>query len=169
VLLGLALVGLGGLWLLGSLLGLDAGHFLWPFFVIVPGVVLFVLGLTVRSDAGLGLMIPGAIVTTTGLLLFYQNVSGHWASWAYAWALIAPTSIGVALMIDGARRGQAAQVQSGRRLVRIGLILFAALGVFFELIIGISGFRWGGWWWAVLFIGAGLVLLVAALLPRRKL
>src|SRR4030042_4003625 len=81
------LIAVGVLWLLAQLVGIRVGSYLWPLFIIVPGVVLFVLAMTMEGRAGEGLAITGGIVTMVGLLLFYQNATGHWTSWAYAWAL----------------------------------------------------------------------------------
>ena len=166
--LGLVLIGIGGLWLLGVLTGIDFGHYLWPFFIIVPGALLLFMAATGRGQAGPGLMIAGAVITMTGLLLFFQNVTGLWASWAYAWALVGPTAVGAGLMADGMLRDRPNQVKSGRGLVLIGLILFLAFGAFFELIIGVSGLRFRGWALGLLLMAGGLVLLFAALRPRPK-
>jgi hypothetical protein len=166
--LGLVLIGIGGLWLLGVLTGIDFGHYLWPFFLIVPGVLLLFMAVTVRSRAGPGLMIAGAVITMIGLLLLFQNVTGLWASWAYAWALVGPTAVGAGLVADGARRNRPEQVKGGRRLLFTGLILFFAFGVFFELIIGVSGLRFRGWALGLLLMAGGLALLFTALRPRPK-
>ena len=34
------------------------------------------------------------VVTTVGLVLLYQNTTGRWESWAYAWALVGPAASG---------------------------------------------------------------------------
>jgi hypothetical protein len=52
----------------------------------------------------------------------------------------------------------------------IGLAIFVVAGLFFELGIGISGFRQAASWlcWPVLLIGLGIVLLLSNLFRRRK-
>ena len=86
-----ALLGaLGLVFLAGEQLNLNVSRNGWPLFVIVPGVVLLVAGLAIPREVGLGLAIPGGIVTAVGLILAFQNATGAWASWAYMWALIAP-------------------------------------------------------------------------------
>jgi hypothetical protein len=82
------------------------------------------------------------MTTTLGLMLLYQSVTGHWASWAYAWALLAPTSIGVGLWMYGARKDRAELVSSGKTVTTVGLIIFLVGAVFFEMLLGIS--RLGG-------------------------
>jgi hypothetical protein len=50
-------------------------------------------------------------------------------------------------------------MQSGRELTRVGLTIFVVAAVFFELVIGISGFGLGGFLWPALLIVLGLYLL----------
>ena len=142
-------------------------HFVWPFYVIVPGAVVFLLGL-VTGAAGEGLVVVGSIVTTIGLLLFYQNTTGHWQSWAYAWALVGPTSIGVGQLIYGALKGEKSRIGSGIELVTVGGTIFVVGAIFFELIIGISGFRLGPIWLPVILIGLGVLGLIRTLFFRRR-
>ena len=122
----------------------------------------------VTGGAGEGLVIVGSIVTMVGLLLFYQNTTGHWESWAYAWALVAPTSIGLGQILYGALKAEKGRIQSGIGLVTVGGTLFVVGAVFFELIIGISGFRLGPVWLPVILIGLGVLGLVRTLFFRRK-
>ena len=141
----------------------------WPFYVFVPGVVLLILGF-VTGAAGEGLLIAGSIVSTVGLLLFYQNLTGHWTSWAYAWALVAPTSVGVGQIIYGALRGNQKKVRDGLSAIMVGGGLFVAGAVFFELVLGISGFRLriGRIALPILLIGLGVISLLRTLLFRRR-
>jgi hypothetical protein len=96
--LGIVLVVLGLFALLVAVSGLDLTQYGWPLFVIVPGLTLLVVGFV---GVGPGASIPGGIVTTLGLLLAYQNATGDWASWAYAWALVAPGGIGLGMYLPG--------------------------------------------------------------------
>ena len=61
------------------LANLDLGHYGWPIFVLLPGLVLLGVGLAVRDLSGL--CIPGAIVTMTGLVLAVQNTFDLYATW----------------------------------------------------------------------------------------
>lgn len=166
--LGAILIIAGIFFFLGELFHIPLTRYLWPFFVIVPGVLLLVFGLTWKDAASEALAIVGGIVTMTGALLFCQNITGLWASWAYAWALIAPTSVGLALMAYGTVKGLPQKVRDGTRVATIGVILFAVGAVSFELIIGISGFGLGRYGWPVLLIGLGVLWLLSALLPRKR-
>src|SRR3990172_380655 len=79
----------------------DEGQ-LWPLFIIGPGLVLFALGLVLPNS---GMIIGGSVVTSVGALLAWQNETGRWETWAYAWALIGPTASGVGSVIGGLRTG----------------------------------------------------------------
>ena len=161
------LVALGVLLLLGQIFDFRLGRYLWPFYIIVPGVLLFAISLTM-DQTGEGLAIAGSIVTMVGLVLLYQNTTGHWQSWAYAWALVAPTSVGLGQVVYGALKSRQHVVKSGVGLARIGGIIFLVGAIFFELVIGISGFRYIGW--PVLLIAAGVLLLMRNFIrPARRL
>jgi hypothetical protein len=167
LLLGGMLVTLGILFLIGQLFDVYIGRWIWPFFVMAPGVLLFSLGLAREDQPGVGMAIAGSIVTSTGVLLFLQNITGLWASWAYAWALIAPTSVGAGQMLFGKLKGRPELVTTGARLVKIGGIIFLVGFVFFELLIGVSGFGLGRIGWPLFLIGLG-VLLVAVYFIRGR-
>lgn len=169
VVAGATLIGIGILLFLvqaaGMVLGVDLSALTWPFFVIVPGVVIAVVALFIPGESGLGIGIFGGILTTVGLILLYQNSMNHWESWAYAWALVAPTSPGVVHLVFGLLRGRRDWVHSGLNLITIGLVIFLVAAAFFELVVGISGFRfaWGGIVWPLLLIVLGTVLLIRSL------
>ena len=50
---------------------------------------------------GLGLAIPGAILAMIGFVLWYQASTGLYATWAYAWALVVPTGVGLGMLLYG--------------------------------------------------------------------
>ncbi len=154
------LVGLGLLFLVAQFLRISLWSLGWPFFVIIPGLIFFVgMVASGKGKAG-GLAIPGSIVTTVGLILLYQNTFGAWATWAYAWALIFPTAIGLGLIIKGLWDGKPDDVRQGRQMVLIGLIIFVAAAVFFEVIIGIGGGGPGSYFWSLALIAIGVYLLI---------
>jgi len=169
-LIGLALIGLGVFFLLGQAFHLDVWSFLWPFFIIVPGLFFFA-GMFVMGKNGAALAVPGSIITMVGLILFYQNVTGHWASWAYAWLLIFPTAVGTGLAIAGLWNDEPKTVRTGTKMAGIGVLIFLFCAIFFELVLNISGFR-SGLFGQILFplmiVGAGIVVLFMALSARRR-
>lgn len=166
--LGIVLIVLGALALIGQVFHLNIGPYLWPLFIIVPGVLLFLFAVTVGGGLGEALAMLSGLVVSVGVLLLYQSVTGHWASWAYAWALVAPTGVGLATVLYGGVKGPDALVRQGLSLVRIGLLITAVGLIFFELVLNISGFGIDFIGWPILFIGLGVILLLRGLLSRRS-
>lgn len=167
---GLGLIILGVLFLLGAVFQVDVWGALWPFFIIVPGLLFFVAMVSI-GRAGAPLAVPGSIVTTVGLILFFQNVTGLWATWAYAWALIFPTSVGIGIAIAGLWSDDTRAVRGGTAMAGVGLAIFLFFAFFFEVILNLNGLRSGAIGQVVIpimVIGAGLVLLAIALKPRGR-
>jgi hypothetical protein len=171
---GAGLILLGILFLIGRyvrvVFNFDIGHYGWPFFIIIPGLLLFMASFVFERRAGVTPAIFGGMATMAGLVLLVQNTFDLFASWAYAWSLIAPTSMGLAKLVYGALRGLGDEVRSGLTLSGIGLAIFVIAGFFFELVIGINGFHFGLSWVCLpaLLIGLGAILLLSSLLPRRN-
>ena len=153
-----------------SIFDFDLGHYTWPLFVIVPGVLMFFAAFLLERRAGVPLAMFGGMVAATGIILMIQNIFDLYATWAYAWALIAPTSIGLSKLLYGAARGLGDEVKSGLAMAGIGAVIFVVAGAFFELVIGINGFRLNVSWfcWPTLLIGCGIITLIVNLIPRRN-
>lgn len=154
------LIILGIMLLVGQIFDIHLGQYLWPFTIIVPGILLFMGALALEDEPAKALAIIGGIVTTAGVVMLVMALTDLWASWAYAWALVAPTGPGLGLWLLGTLKGRADLVQSGRDLIRIGLIIFAVAAAFFELVLGLHGFSLGDYGLPLLLIGLGLLLLV---------
>jgi hypothetical protein len=169
IVLGIVLIVLGGLFLLERISGFELGRFGWPLFVIIPGVLLLIAGVATSGSEGSGLAIAGGITTVVGSILAVQNATGLWATWAYAWALVGPGGTGVGLLAYGLVRRRPEHVANGLRALGTGLALFAAFGLFFEGVIGLSGdpFLRDSDVLPVVLIGVG-VLIVALSLVRRR-
>jgi len=165
--IGLGLIGLGGLLLLGQIFRVDFWNLVWPFFVLLPGLVFLALMLLGGKNLA-PFAIPGSIITSTGLVLFYQNLTGHWESWAYVWALIAPTSVGVGLWLAGTRADNPSLRESGGIVAKIGLVIFTVCGLFFEVILGIGGSPLSDIFWPVMLILFGIYVLVRRFLPHSS-
>lgn len=165
--IGLGLIGLGGLFLLGQIFRVDFWNLVWPLFVMLPGLVFF--GVMLVGGRNLApFAIPGIIITTTGLVLFYQNLTGHWESWAYVWALIAPTSVGVGLWLTGIRADNPSLREAGGTVAKIGLVIFTVGGLFFEVILGIGDSALSGIFWPAMLILFGIYAIVRPYLPRSS-
>jgi hypothetical protein len=167
---GIVLVVVGGLFLLGRVASLTLGADAWPLWIIVPGVAMLTASFATRTRAGLGLAIPGTIVTIVGLILWVQASNGLYATWAYAWALVAPTGPGLAMLVYGLflrDRGLAAE---GLRTTMVGLALFLGFAMFFEGVLGLSGERVANLDQVLPYaaIGLGVVLVVASLFDRKS-
>jgi hypothetical protein len=134
----------------------------WPFIIIGFGVLFFV-GMFAGGRSVSGLAIPGSIITTIGLMLFYQNISNHWESWAYGWTVIL-MSVGVGIFIMGTWGQNTEQRAAGLRVLRIGAIMFIIFGSFFELIFT-AGKPFG---LRTLIFPAGLILLGLYLILARS-
>lgn len=167
--LGLILIVLGVVALVGRALSFDLFAVGWPLFVLVPGILMFALAVGIGGRAGVAAAIPGGIVTMTGLVLTFQAATGLWATWAYAWALVAPGGVGLAFVLYGVLTRQRDLVQVGLPLLGIGLGLFLAFGLFFEAVLDLNGLAGGGLesLVAVGLIAIGIVVLLAGSLNRR--
>ena len=158
LIVGTLLIAFGVIFIAGQLLNIRIGRFIWPFFILAPGALLLSFAFSKKVVNGEPLAILGSMTTTLGLMLLYQSVTGHWASWAYSWALLAPTSIGAGLWLYGARKDRLEMVSSGKTVVTVGLIIFLVGAVFFEMLLRIS--QLGSILTPLMLIGLGVFLLV---------
>ena len=155
---GLVLILLGAWFLAVQFVpGLQA-WFSWPLIIVGVGVFLLILGLLTGAP---GLAVPACIVGGIGGLLYWQDATGNWESWAYAWTLI-PGFVGVGVVFAGLLGGEGRQaVRGGGTLILISLVLFAVFGSFFGA-LGMVGD-----YWPVLLIALGLLMLVRPLFRSR--
>jgi len=170
IVLGGLLVLLGAILLAGQFVRVEIWHYGWPLFIIAPGVLLLILALTSRGFVGEGLAIAGSVITVTGLILLYQNATGHFESWAYAWALI-PASVGVGMQLYGWVAHRPANVRAGTRLLGVGLVIFFLGALFFEGVIGIGGYQLdhtAGIVLGVLIIALGALMFLLNLTSRGR-
>lgn len=131
---------------------------IWPIVVIVFGG-LFFAGMFAGGKGVSGLAVPGSIITGIGLLLLYQNLTGHWESWSYGWTLIV-LFVGVGIYIMGLYAGDAGQKTAGKSVMRVGFTLFVIFGAFFELILS-AGAR--NLFFPTLLILLGIYIIVTRL------
>jgi hypothetical protein len=169
VAVGVVLIVVGLLALLGRAISIDVFSIGWPLFVLVPGLVMFAIAVGIGGSAGIAVAIPGGIVSMVGLVLSIQAATGLWSTWAYAWALVAPGGVGLAMVVYGLLTGQRSFVRLGLPVLGVGLGLFLAFGLFFEAVIGLNGLQGRGLE-SVLALGLiaiGLVVLVGGVVNRR--
>ena len=166
--IGAILVVVGGILLVAQLLDIGIDDLGWPLIIVAIGVALLLIGLLVANESGM--VVGGAVVTTVGLVLLYQNQTDHWESWAYAWALVGPAASGLGLALWGFRTGDAGDVRNGTWGLLGGLALFAVGFLFFEGIVGISGenLPLPEWTLPAVVIAIGVVILVRGLVQRDE-
>jgi hypothetical protein len=130
----------------------------WPLIVIGVGAAFLLFG---AGTSAVGLVIPGSIVLGIGCLLYVQNLTGWWASWAFAWALI-PGFTGLGLYgfdrLTGASEGL-------KTATKVLLAVSAVLFLVFAAAVGRHT-----WAWIVLgaaLVAAGAVIVVRAVGPRK--
>jgi len=129
----------------------------WPVAVIGVGVLLALVGLLSWSPE---LLVPACIIGGLGGLLYWQNTTGNWESWAYAWTLI-PGFVGVGVFLSELLRGRFRQaVTGGGWLILISLVMFLIFSSF------LGGPSLLGAYWPVLLILLGLISLAQALFRR---
>ena len=130
----------------------------WPLIFVGVGLALLIIGLLARMP---DMAVPACIVGGIGGLLYWQNATGRWESWAYAWTLI-PGFVGVGIILAGILGGGLRKALGGGLwLILISLVLFAIFGSF------LGGLNLLGPYWPVLLIVLGLFILVKRLVRRR--
>jgi hypothetical protein len=131
--------------------------FSWPLIVIGAGVLLLLIGL-LAGEAGMA--VPACIVGGIGGLLYYQNLTGNWDSWAYAWTLI-PGFVGAGVILSGLLGNRPKRsLGNGLNLIVISLVLFLIFAAF------LGGPNLFGPFWPLLIILLGLWLIVRPLFNR---
>lgn len=161
--LGLVLILVGGVFLaaqfipqLNDLIKLQYG---WPGWVIGVGLVFFLMAVLLRAP---GLAVPASIIAGIGAILYYQNNTGDWDSWAYAWTLI-PGFVGVGVLLMNILEGRVLTgLKEGISAILFSLFMF---GIF-------SGFLGGpaifAQLWPLFLIGAGVWMLLTGMQNRRR-
>jgi hypothetical protein len=169
IVLGIALAVIGGLLLLARVLSIDLLALGWPLIVVAVGVGLFLAGLAAGGPGGLGLAIPGGIVGVAGVVLAVQQATGLWSTWAYAWALVAPGGVGLAMVLYGILTGQREIARNGVPVLLTGLGLFLGFGLFFEGVLHLSGFSssLAEPAIAIALVVLGVVIVLVGLVGRR--
>ena len=129
--LGLLLIVVAG-WLIATRIKPDLANILhltfeWPMWVMFAGAALLVIGLLVGEP---DMAVPASIVAGIGGILYYQNATSHWESWAYMWTLI-PGFVGVGKILSGIIGGDfMACLKEGLKLLFTSAILFTIFTIF---------------------------------------
>lgn len=130
----------------------------WPWYIIGFGGIFLLFALV--TGAG-GLAVPGMIFATVGGILNYQNLTGDWESWSFAWALI-PAGVGVGIMLAAIIEGKWRDILSGAWLfVGNGIVFFVFWAIFRQDSTLVRTY------WPLGLVALGLIFLVQSFIPRR--
>jgi hypothetical protein len=130
----------------------------WPFIVMGVGLFLLIFGLLANEP---GMAIPACIVGGIGGILYWQNLTGNWESWAFAWTLI-PGFVGVGILLSGLLEGRLRSVwSSASSLLLISFFMFLIFGSLFGD-LPFSDY------WPILIILFGVWLFIRTLLRMRR-
>ena len=109
-----------------------------------------------------GLSIPAFIIGGIGGLLYYQNVTGDWGSWAYAWTLI-PGFVGLGLLFFSIQTRDKGTLKAGFILLFISAAFFFIFGSFLGVPKQIIRY------WPLLLIITGLWSMSHSLFGKKKM
>lgn len=153
--LGIALLGLGALFLVFNLLGYSSGALI----VIFVGLGLFAAMVLLGKSFG-WLAVPASVVTGVGLVLMYSMLynilfpNHKGLSWVYTWTLFFAAA-GMGILISHYWSGQPHDTRFGTMLVKASLVGFVGIGLIVESIRFLSSFLWPI---ALILIGGYLLL-----------
>jgi hypothetical protein len=153
------IIGIGILLLAANVFDFELMEYLWPGFVIAPGLMLLwpAYHSTPENKATLSfLAVPGAVLTMTGLMLFVMNLTNHFEAWAYSWTLLL-VAVAWAFMYINRFEPERRIHERGHRFIRTMMMIFGGLFVLFELVI------WSNFHplLALALIGYGVYVLVS--------
>lgn len=101
--------------------------FWWPLFILIPGICFEVGYFTSRRNPGL--LVPGGILTTIGLLFFFQNFT-FWRLSSYTWPIyLLAVAIGLFQLYWFGGRQKAL-------LIPVGVLTILATLFFFSMVVG---------------------------------
>jgi hypothetical protein len=159
IVVGAVLIALGVFFLVTRFVPSFFGTLSWPWIIIGVGVVFLIVALATWTP---GLAVPACVIGGIGGLLYWQNLTGAWYTWSYAWALI-PAFSGVGVFLNEAMEGRPLKaIVDGGWPILIGLLLFFLFGSFF------GGLPWLGPWWAVVLIVIGVLVLLRPLVRKGR-
>ena len=138
-------------------------EWLWPLEILAVAASFIAASLYMRAP---WLAMPGIIIGANGLLFQFCAITGLWESWAVMWT-IEPLSVGVAMLLIGARK-------HNRAVMRVGVGLCALAGLLAALMMTVLPVRaLGASWWLfrmtgpALMIGVGMALVLVNLAKSK--
>lgn len=153
---GLIVIGLGLLAV--NFFHIDLIDYLWPAFIVGPGMLMLLPAYksTSKRDNVLNfLAIPGAMVVALGSLMFLMNLVDHFESMAYIWPLVISAGV-VGLMYMERFDPDSTVHENGHRFIRMMVMAFMGSALFFEVLV----FESLGGWWPLLLVGMGVYVFL---------
>lgn len=139
----LPLIGAGGFLFLMRFLGVHMMDVFWPIIPLTPGLLLLwpVHNATDSRPIFSVAAFVGAVITAVAGLLFVMNLTNHFEAWAYSWTLL-PIAATLGLMYAKRFDPEHGIHTKGYRFIRAMGFVFAALALFFEVIVWESFYPW---------------------------
>lgn len=131
--------------------------FTWPMNIAVVGLAFTLTALVTWMPS---FWVPGMVLMGIGGLLWWQNDTGNWASWSYAWTLL-PAFSGLGLLIFGLFGAKKKVIISGLWNIFGSLILFGIFSTIF------AEWSLGAKLWPVGLILLGLIVIVSGMLRKK--
>jgi hypothetical protein len=150
--LGLVVIGLGLLAV--NIFNIDLMNYLWPAFIVGPGLLMLLpayKATSKRSGILNFLAVPGAMMVALGSLMFLMNLVDHFESMAYIWPLVISAGV-VGLMFMERFDADSTVHENGHRFIRVMVFAFVGAALFFEALV----FESLGSWWPLLLVGLGV-------------
>jgi hypothetical protein len=99
LIVGITLLAIGSIALIGNIFLTTKAWKLWPVIVVLAGIGMTIPGFFGMLRRGYGsFFIPGIPLLTTGTILLFASLTGHWNIWGVAWTLeILALALGFAL------------------------------------------------------------------------
>jgi hypothetical protein len=130
----------------------------WPWIIMAVGAVFILLAVFTQTG---GLAIPGCIVGGVGAILYYQNLTGNWETWSFAWSLIPGfVGVGIALAALISPKEHPDGLSASLTLISISLVMFFIFGG--AKFFGVESFIL----WPIIVIALGIFLLVKGILRK---
>lgn len=157
---GMLLILIGVLFLLGRFYNNFLGLWdLWPLFILVPGI-LFESGYF-SSGKDPGVLVPGGILTTIGLLFLFETFTG-WRFSGYTWPIY-PLSVAIGLF--------QLYLYTGRNpglLIPVGILGGVSAIAFLSMILKAALGILPGWFSFGLLIPACLIILGIYIIFKKR-
>jgi hypothetical protein len=131
------LIGGGVVLLLASMFDVHLIDFLWPLFIIIPGLLLMYPAYRATAEEQSGwsfLAVPGAMIAATGILLGVMNLFDHFEAWAYTWTMI-PAAAAAGVLYITRYDGNVRLELRAHKFIRVMAMLMVGLAFFFEIVV----------------------------------